>query len=203
MISATYSLHSADEVIQASFGQHLVITDGPAPSAAQSSLFVTAHKRISTHIRPLMGNKAVLDLRLGAIQGMQAGIVCGKHQGNGSAYLIEISQAAAPPTRKAVRRVPPQHGRAPHANEVLREVAAEGDTAPHCRHPATVGMISGTALRTPRHALPRVVEAIEAEMAKIVEPTGGEPAIAEDDAAVEHEPVALKTHAIPAELPNC
>ena len=66
-----------------------------------------------------------------------------------------------------------------------------------------VGIDSGTALRTPRHALHRAVAAIEAEMAKIVEPTSGEPAMAEDDPAVEHEPVALKTHAIPAELPNC
>ena len=52
----------------------------------------------------------------------------------------------------------------------------------------------------PRHTLPKVVEAMEAEMAKIVEPTGGEPATAEDNAAVEHEPVTLKTHTIPAEL---
>jgi hypothetical protein len=78
MISATYSLHSFDEVIPACVGQHLVITDGPAPPAAQSSLFVTAHSRVSTHIRPLKGNEAVLDLRLSDIQGMQAHIVCGK-----------------------------------------------------------------------------------------------------------------------------
>ena len=78
MISHIYSLRSADEVIRACVGQHLVTTDGPAPSAAKSSLFVTAHSRVSTHIRPLKGNKAVLDLRLSDIQGMQANIVCGK-----------------------------------------------------------------------------------------------------------------------------
>ena len=55
----------------------------------------------------------------------------------------------------------------------------------------------------PRHTLPKVVEAMEAEMAKIVAPTGGEPAMAEDNAAVEHEPVTLKTHTIPVELINC
>ena len=78
MISVAYSLRSSGEVIQASFGQHLVITDGPTPLAAQSFLFVTANSRASTHISLLLGNKEVLDLRLGDIWGLQAHSVCGK-----------------------------------------------------------------------------------------------------------------------------
>ena len=61
-------------------------------------------------------------------------------------------------------------------------------------------------LRTPGHALPAAVEAIETGVADIVEQTveekatdGGEPAMAEDEAAAEDEPVAIETHAIAAE----
>jgi hypothetical protein len=95
MIPATYSLRSADEVIRACVGQHLVITDGPAPSAAQSSLFVTAHSRVSTHIRPLKGNKAVLTSASVTYRACRPTSCAARHQGNGSAYLIETRPAAA------------------------------------------------------------------------------------------------------------
>ena len=61
-------------------------------------------------------------------------------------------------------------------------------------------------LRTPGRALPTAVGATEAEVAEIVESAGeettadgGEPAMAEDEAAAEDEPVAIETHAIAAE----
>ena len=61
-------------------------------------------------------------------------------------------------------------------------------------------------LRTPGRALPNSVEAIEADTADVVEHAvektavdGGEPAMAEDDAVAEDEPVAIETHAIAAE----
>ena len=61
-------------------------------------------------------------------------------------------------------------------------------------------------LRTPGQALPAVVEAIETGVADIVEEAveekaanGGKPAMADDEAAAEDEPVAIETHAIAAE----
>jgi len=61
-------------------------------------------------------------------------------------------------------------------------------------------------LRTPGRALPIVVEVTEAEMEDPVElageetaADGGEPAMAEEDAASEDESVAIETHAIAAE----
>jgi ParB family chromosome partitioning protein len=61
-------------------------------------------------------------------------------------------------------------------------------------------------LRTPGRALPRAVEPTEAEATDVAEPTvaetavdGGEPAMADDEAAAEDEPVAIETPAIAAE----
>ena len=61
-------------------------------------------------------------------------------------------------------------------------------------------------LRTPGRMLPTAVEATDAEVADIAKSAGeetavdgGEPAIAEDDAMAEDEPVAIETHAIAAE----
>ena len=57
-------------------------------------------------------------------------------------------------------------------------------------------------LRTPGRALPNNVEAAETDAADVVEETaadGGEPAMAEAEAAKEDEPVAIETHAIAAE----
>ena len=61
-------------------------------------------------------------------------------------------------------------------------------------------------LRTPGRAMPIAVEVIEAEAADIIEPAGeetaadgGEPAMAEEDAAAEDEPVEIPPHAIAAE----
>jgi ParB family chromosome partitioning protein len=61
-------------------------------------------------------------------------------------------------------------------------------------------------LRTPGRAMPTTVEVTEAEVAGSIEPAGeetaangGEPAMAEEDAAVEDEPVEIAPHAIAAE----
>ena len=61
-------------------------------------------------------------------------------------------------------------------------------------------------LRTPGPAMPIAVEVTEAEVADIIEPAseetaadGGEPAMAEEDAAAEDEPVEIAPHAIAAE----
>ncbi len=61
-------------------------------------------------------------------------------------------------------------------------------------------------LRTPGRALPRAIELTEAEATDVAEPTvaetamdGGEPAMADDEAAAEDEPVAIETPAIAAE----
>ena len=61
-------------------------------------------------------------------------------------------------------------------------------------------------LRTPGRAMPIAVEVTEAEVADIIEPAGeetaadgGEPAMAEEDAAAEDEPVEIAPHAIAAE----
>jgi len=61
-------------------------------------------------------------------------------------------------------------------------------------------------LRTLGRAMPDVFEATEAEAEEIVEPAGeetaadgGEPAMAEDEATTEDEPVAIETHAIATE----
>ena len=61
-------------------------------------------------------------------------------------------------------------------------------------------------LRTPGRMLSTAVEATDAEVAHIAESAGeetavdgGEPAMAEDDAVAEDEPVAVETHAIAAE----
>ena len=61
-------------------------------------------------------------------------------------------------------------------------------------------------LRTPGCDLPAAVEATEAELASVVEQTvgetaadGGDPAMAQDEAATEDDGVAIETHAIAAE----
>ena len=61
-------------------------------------------------------------------------------------------------------------------------------------------------LRTPGRAMPIAVEVTEAEVADTIEPAGeetaadgGEPAMAEEDAAAEDEPVEIEPHAIAAE----
>ena len=61
-------------------------------------------------------------------------------------------------------------------------------------------------LRTPGRAQPAAVEATDAELASVVEQTvgetaadGGDPAMAQDEAATEDDEVAIETHAIAAE----
>ena len=61
-------------------------------------------------------------------------------------------------------------------------------------------------LRTPGRDLPAAVEATDAELASVVEQTvgekaadGGDPAMAQDEAATEDDGVAIETHAIAAE----